>query len=81
MTKTFYARTNPYGSATSTGFINTMSALVFTSKAERDEFVAEHEHTNMAVAPISKRAALSLAEANGPDKYLSTVDGRLVLVG
>lgn len=82
MTNTFfYARTNPYGSETSMGFANTMAALVFASKAERDTHVADNAHRNLAVVPLTKRDALKLAERNGSDRYLSTVDGHLVNVG
>lgn len=57
MTRKFYARNNPYGDATGTGFANTMQVKSFESKRERDEWVAANEDTNMAVCAITARRA------------------------
>lgn len=48
----FYARTNKYGSPTSAGFDNTMEAVAFRSKRDRDAFVRDNGDTNMAVCSV-----------------------------
>lgn len=57
MIKHFYARTNPYGNETSAGFNNTMQAVRFESKQERDSFVRDNEDSNMAVCKITAARA------------------------
>lgn len=53
----FYARTNPHGDETSTGFANTMQVEVFSSKRERDDWVQENQDRNMAICAITAKRA------------------------
>ena len=76
----FFARTNPYGSSTSVGFDNTFDALVFTTKAARDEYIEANQGANLAVIPISKKTALRFARRNGDKAYLPTPDGVMIAV-
>ena len=56
----FYAMFNEYGSDTSVGFDNTNEVRAFTTKAARDEFVAENEDSNLSVMRITKKQALKI---------------------
>lgn len=63
MEKTYYARTNRYGSPTSAGFDNTMSVVRFASRAERDAYVAANADDNMAICAISAATARRIERA------------------
>ena len=63
----FYAQYNPYGSATSVGFMNTNQVYAFPTKKERDSFVSSSEDTNLSVKKIPWAIATRLA---GPPDWL-----------
>jgi hypothetical protein len=76
----FFARTNAFGSETSTGFANTMKVVAFGSKQARDAWVAANEDRNMAVEKLTKAAALKLCDRNGGAVMAENVDGDFVRV-
>ena len=72
-----YILYNHYGNATSDGFANTWAAMMFDSRAERDDYVSRWQGKNISIRACTKKEAAKYAERNGNTLWLRDYDAAL----
>lgn len=80
MTNLFFAAINDFGSESSVGFDNTLTAVAFKSRITRDNWVDGLSTSNLSVRAITKAEALKLATRNGRELYVTDAFGGMVRV-